>query len=215
MSFESAAAIPEAFLTAHDALFAQAELGPGDVVLIHAVGSGVGTALLQLARLAGCVTIGTSRGEEKLARCKPLGLDHAIRVDSGVQFADRVIAATAGSGARAVMDLVGATYLSENLRALALRGRLIQIGLVSGMEAPLDLSLLMRMRLRLCGTVLRSRPLHERVALTARFRESALGAFARGELVPIVDRVFPASEVPAAHALLAANAPFGKLVLRF
>jgi NADPH2:quinone reductase len=215
MGFEAAAAIPEAFLTAHDALFAQAELGPGDVVLIHAVGSGVGTALLQLAHLAGCVTLGTSRSEEKLTRCKPLGLNHAIRVDSGVQFADRVSAATAGAGARAVMDLVGAAYLSENLNALAPLGRLIQIGLLAGMEAPLDLGLLMRKRLRLYGTVLRARPLHERVALTARFRESALGAFSRGQLAAIVDRVFPASEVQAAHALLASNDAFGKLVLRF
>ena len=215
MSFELAAAVPEAFLTAYDALFPLASVGPGESVLIHAVGSGVGTALLQLARLAGCLTIGTSRSKEKLEQAKVLGLHHAIPVDARLAFADEALAMTSGNGVDAVMDLVGGAYLGESLRALALRGRLVQIGTTAGSSASLDLGLLMRKRLRLFGTVLRARPLHERVALTQRFGETALKAFGRGQLSPVVDRVFPASEVQAAHELLAANGVFGKLVLRF
>jgi len=215
LSFEGAAAIPEAFLTAYDALFVLAQLGPGETVLIHAVGSGVGTALLQLARLAGCVTIGTSRSEAKLARAQTLGLQHGIPVDEPPLFAERVHELTAGVGVNGVMDLVGAAYLGENLTSLATLGRWVQIGTVAGRSGTLDLGTLMSKRLRLFGTVLRSRPLHERVALTQRFGAALLSAFARGELVPVVDRVFPAAEVRAAHEVLSTNVPFGKLVLRF
>ncbi len=215
MSFEEGAAIPEAFLTAHDALFARAEIARGDAVLIHAVGSGVGTALLQLARLAGCSTLGTSRNVEKLARTTALGLQHALPVGSPPLFADRVMELTAGMGANAILDLVGAAYLSENLKSLASSGRLVQIGTLAGTTAPIDLGLLMRKRASLVGTVLRTRALSERVALTARFRETALPAFTDGQLAPVVERVFPAAEVQAAHVLLASDEGFGKLVLRF
>jgi NADPH2:quinone reductase len=215
MTFELASAVPEAFLTAYDALFSQASVGPGESVLIHAVGSGVGTAALQLARLAGCLTLGTSRSREKLEGAKVLGLNHAILTGEPVAFADEVLAITDGTGVDAALDLVGGAYFDESLRALSLRGRLVQIGITAGSSASLDLGLLMRKRLRLFGTVLRGRPLHERVALTQRFGETALKAFARGQLSPIVDRVFPASEVQAAHELLGSNGAFGKLVLRF
>jgi putative PIG3 family NAD(P)H quinone oxidoreductase len=215
LSFEQAAAIPEAFLTAYDALFLQAQLKSGDPVLIHAVASGVGTAAVQLARLAGAVALGTSRSAEKLARVVPLGLQHGVLTGADASFADEVLSFTSGAGVAVLLDLVGASFLAENLKSLANRGTLIQVGTMGGSVGPLDLGVLMRKRLRLIGTVLRARPLDERVALTQRFADSMLLAFSRGELTPIVDRVLPASEVRIAHELLASSSTFGKLVLRF
>lgn len=207
LSLVEAAAIPEAFLTAWDALFLQAGLGLGETLLIHAVGSGVGTAAVQLAKQAGARTIGTSRSPEKLARCREFGLERGIVATEG-RFATEV-----PGGAAVILDLVGAAYAEENVRALANQGRWVLVGLVGGAKAELPLGLLLGKRGTLIGTVLRSRPLEEKAALARRFAREIAPLFETGALRPVIDSVLPMADVAEAHRRLESNATFGKIVL--
>ncbi|MCZ7685483.1 MAG: NAD(P)H-quinone oxidoreductase [Sandaracinaceae bacterium] len=215
LALTHAAAVPEAFVTAYDALFEQAELATGEHVLLHAVGSGVGTAALQLARLAGAHAIGTSRSQDKLDRCAELGLAHGILVDAKTpRFAERVRELTHGRGADVVLDLVGGAYLGENVDAMTPLGRMAVVGLLGGASAELSLAKLLQKRLRIFGTVLRTRPLEEKAALAQRFARRIAPFFAPGAgLSPVVDAVLPMSEVQAAHARMERNETFGKIVL--
>ena len=213
LTFEQAAAVPEAFLTAHDALETQGEARPGETVLIHAVGSGVGTAALQIARAMGCTVIGTSRTADKLKRAGELGLDVGIESTRG-DFASDVLAFTGGSGADVILDLVGAPLWESNMRALAVRGRLVVVGLLGGGTATVDLRSLMNKRARVVGTTLRARPLEERIAVTRHFARRVMPWLERGLVRPVVDRVFAFEEVRAAEQRLEANLGFGKVILR-
>jgi len=212
MSWEDAGAIPEVFLTAYDALFNRLALNTGETVLIHAVGSGVGTAGLQLARAAGAMVVGTARSPDKLERAKKLGLDVAIDSSRG-DWAAQVEAAIGSERVDAVLDLVGASYLEGNLRVLTLRGRMVVVGLTGGASAPFNMSVLLRKRLTIVGTMLRSRPLEEKIALARDFSERGVPLFESGRLKPIVDRVFGFDEIRAAHQLMESNDTFGKIVL--
>lgn len=214
MSLTDAAAIPEVFLTAYDALFVQAALGMGQTVLLHSIGSGVGTAALQLARAVSARVLGTSRTQDKLQRCEPLGLaaGDGILV-SDKRFAARVAELTAGRGVDVILDTVGATYLSENLEALASRGALVVIGLMGGASAEVALGALLQKRARVQGSVLRSRPLEEKAALAQAFARAALPLFASGALKPVVDSVLPMAEIREAHRRMEQNETFGKIVL--
>jgi putative PIG3 family NAD(P)H quinone oxidoreductase len=213
LSWAEAAAVPEVFLTAFDALFARLELALGERLLIHAVGSGVGTAALQLAVAAGATVLGTSRTAEKLERARVLGLDVAI--DSAQEdVAGAVERATGGRGVHAVLDLIGGAGLGANLRALVPSGgRIVVVGSLAGAEAPLELGLLMRKRARLIGTVLRTRPLEEKVALARRFDEQAIPLLASGRVRPVVDRSYRFEEIAEAHGYMESNESFGKIVL--
>lgn len=216
MSFTDAAAVPEAFITAHDALFTRARLRLGERVLIHAAGSGVGTAAVQLAHIAGAFVYGTSRNADKLESVRDLGLDEAITVsDSPTRFADALHKFTSGVGADVIIDLVGGAYFEANLRALAIRGRLVCVGTTAGASAPLDLGLLLRKRASIIGTVLRARSLEEKAEVTRRFAAHVLPLFSLGDIRPVVDRVFPVAEVRAAHEHLESNETLGKVVLEF
>lgn len=214
MSWEEAAAVPEAFLTAHDALFARLKLQTGETLLIHAVGSGVGTAALQLARIAGARVIGTARSPRKLEQAKKLGLDAGIDSSRGDWAAD-VEAAVGPGGVHAIMDLVGGNYLAGNLRVLAVRGRIVVVGLTAGAIAQFDLGVLLRKRLTMVGTMLRGRPLEEKIELARDFAERGVPLFESGQLKPVVDRVFSFAEIRAAHQLMESNQNFGKIVLRW
>ncbi len=211
MAMTVAGAIPEVYMTAFDAVFLQAGLQEGETLLIHAVGSGVGTAALQLARRAGAHTIGTSRTESKLARAAALGLVQGL--GGGDAWDEAVMDATGGRGADVILDLVGAPYLARNQAAIALGGRHIVVGVPGGIRANLDLRLLMARRARIVGTVLRARSLGEKADLTRAFTESVLPGFASGALEPAIDRVFPAAQVADAHRRMEANENFGKIVL--
>lgn len=213
-SFEEGAAIPEAFLTAYDALFTRLELLMGERVLIHAVGSGVGTAALQLARAAGAVTIGTSRSADKLARAAELGLDVGIDT-SREELAAALENATYGSGVHAVVDLVGGKILEESLRGLAQGGRVVVVGTVAGSKVELDLGLLLRRRIRIVGTVLRTRPLEEKIALAREFSSTVLPLLSSGKIRPVIDRVYPFAEIADAHRQMEENDTFGKIVLKW
>ncbi|MBA3458296.1 MAG: NAD(P)H-quinone oxidoreductase [Deltaproteobacteria bacterium] len=212
MSFEDAAAIPEAFITAHDAIVGQAGLSAGETLLIHAVGSGVGTAAVQLARALGAFAIGTARTAEKLERAKALGLDAGV-VAEGARFADAV-RAIEPVGAHVVLELVGGGYLDEDLRCTRPLGRIVLVGLLGGAKHELDLGLILRKRLRILGTVLRSRPLEEKLAVMRTFEERVVPLFARGKLQPVIDVVMPLDQAGAAHARMASNVGFGKIVLK-
>ena len=209
MSFEDAGAVPEAFITAHDAMVAQGELRGGETLLVHAAGSGVGTAAIQLGHALGAYVIGTARTRDKLDRAKALGLDVGIVAEGGV-FADAVRAA---SEPHVVLELVGGGYLAEDLRCARARGRIVLVGLMAGAKQELDLGLVLRKRLRITGTVLRARPLEEKIAAVRTFEAQVVPLLARGLVRPIIDTVMPLADAAKAHARMAENAGFGKIVL--
>ncbi len=212
MSWEEAAAIPEAFLTAYDALFNRLQLRLGETLLIHAVGSGVGTAGVQIARVAGATVVGTARTAEKLERATLLGLHVGIDASRG-DWLKLVEAAIGPARVHALMDLVGGNYLDSNLRVLAPRGRVVIVGLTAGPAAQLNMGVLLQKRLTIVGTTLRGRPLEEKIALQRDFSERVVPLFDTGRLRPVVDRVFPFDEIRDAHELMGSNRSFGKIVL--
>jgi len=216
LSFEEAAAVPEVFITAHDALFTQGRLRTGERVLIHAVGSGVGTAAAQLARAAGAGAVyGTARTREKVERAREFGTDDGVVVGEDPRaFAEAVRGWTKGAGVNVVLDLVGASYLGANLEALSARGRLLLVGTLGGASAPLDFRQVMGKRLRVIGTVLRARSAEEKAAAVRRFAAEVVPLLARGVVRPVVDSAYALDEVSAAYARLESNETFGKVVLR-
>jgi NADPH:quinone reductase-like Zn-dependent oxidoreductase len=175
MTESVAGAIPEVYMTAYDAAFLQEGLGAGETLLVHAVGSGVGTAALQLGRRAGAIVIGTSRTPEKLERARELGLEHAVVADDG--WPDRVLALTGGRGADVILDLVGGPYLAGNQRAIAERGRHIVVGVPGGSEVTISLRALMGKGASIRGTLLRARPLPEKRVLSESFVRDVLAGF--------------------------------------
>ena len=216
LDFVQAAAVPEAFVTAYDAMVLQAGLAAGDVVLIHAAGSGVGTAAIQIARAVGARSIGTARSESKLERARELGMSAgvvAVTKDGRPQFAAKVLELTEGRGADVCLELVGGNYVPESLHALAEKGRLVLVGLLAGVQAEIDLGRVLRRRLRIFGTVLRARPLEEKILAAQTLQHRLAPLFASGTLKPIVDRVLPLEKAGEAHAYVAANEGFGKVVL--
>jgi len=214
LNYMQAAAVPEAFITAHDAIFTLGQLKAGETLLIHAVGSGVGLAGLQLAKAVGARVIGTSRTATKLDKCSPFRLDEAI-LAAEPNFADTVNAATGGKGADVILDLVGGTYFSENLASIAPNGRLVVVGLTAGRSTTIDLGMLLQKRARVIGTVLRPRALEEKAVATQKFAADVVPLLADGRVRPNIDRVFAAADVAAAHQYLASNESFGKVVLEF
>lgn len=207
-TFDEAAAVPEAFVTAFDAMMLQGHVRRSQRVLIHAVGSSVGVAALQLARAVGATVAGTSRTPAKLERAKAFGLDRPILVTERFEPDP-----TLEGWADLVVDLVGGHYLPGDVRALAPRGRILVIGLSAGREAALDLGVVLSKRASIIGTVLRSRSRAEKTRLFAAFRTRVLPRFVKGQLRPVVDRVFPATDVVAAHRYLEENRNFGSVVL--
>jgi putative PIG3 family NAD(P)H quinone oxidoreductase len=216
LSFEEAGALPEAGITAHDALFTIGGLRPGSTVLVHSIGSGVATIALQLAKAAGATVIGTSRTQDKLDRAGALGLDHGILVSrDGPRFADEVRRLTGGHGCPLVVDFAGASYAVENVAALAMRGLLVVVGTMGGADARVDLRALMSRRAGLVGTTLRMRPLEEKIAATQAFVRDALPLVQAGRVAPVVDAVLPFERAREAHERMERNDSFGKLVLSF
>ncbi len=213
LDFDAAAAVPEVFVTAHDALEARAGVRPGERVLVHAVGGGVGSAAVQLAHAMGCTVFGTSRTASKLREAAALGLDVAIE-STREDVADVVRQRTSGAGVDVIIDLLGAAALAANLAALALNGRLVLVGLLGGGTTTLEMAPLMRKRLTVVATTLRARPLEEKIAATRRFADRVVPWLERGLVRPVVDRVFPFGDVRAAQDRLESNLGFGKVILR-
>jgi NADPH2:quinone reductase len=200
-----AGGVPEVFVTAHDALFGQAQLQAGERVLIHGVGSGVGTAAVQLAHVAGAWTVGTSRTSQKLERARRLGLDDAVA--AGEDMAERI------GDIDVVLDLVGGDYLDVDLRVCRTGGCVIIVGLLAGARAEIDLGRLMSARLCLRGTSLRTRPDHEKARAVASFCARVVPLFARARLRPVIEEIVPLERAADAYERLKSGDTFGKIVL--
>jgi NADPH2:quinone reductase len=224
LSFTEAAAVPEAFITAHDAIFTNGELEKSENLLIHAVGSGVGLAALQLAKAHGAKVFGTSRTEDKLLKANEFGLDRSIIMSDSVDLSEgenpKYISElfehfTKGKGIDVILDLVGAGYFQLNVECLNLKGRIVFVGTTSGAKTELNISQIMSKRAKLIGTVLRSRPTAEKAAATQAFVKDVIPLLASGAVRPVVDRVFKIEEIREAHEYLESNKSFGKVVLEF
>lgn len=213
LSWVEAAAVPEAFITAHDALWVQAALEPGERVLMHAVGSGVGLAAVQLVRAKGAIPYGTSRTADKIERAREYGLeDGAVVTDPATELPE-LARRWAGDGFDVVLDLVGGAYVPASVQALRLKGRLMLVGTVAGSSAEMKFSPIMSKRLTLRGTVLRARSLEEKIAATAKFAAEVVPLLGRGTVRPTIDSRFPLEQVRQAHQRLESNESFGKVVL--
>lgn len=212
LSFERAAAVPEAFLTAYEALLNAANLAPGERVLVHAGASGVGSAAVQIARELGAFVYATTKGEQKLALLQSLGVERPIDYSSE-DFLEVIQRHTGGRGVDVIVDFIGASYAERNQAALAGGGRWVVVGLLGGARASIDLGRLLMRRQTLSGIVMRSRPLPEKSAIVRAFRRELLPFFEDARLQPIIDRVYPLTEARAAHERMEANANAGKIVL--
>lgn len=215
LDFVQAAAIPEAFITAYDALVTQAAMRASELVLVHAAASGVGLASIQLTRALGGIPFGTARGAGKIDRAREYGLENGW-VASGdlAQLAAHANEWSGGKGLNVVLDLVGGAYVPASIPAMALHGRLILIGLIAGGEATVSLRRIWAKRLTIRGTFLRARPLEEKILATREFEEHVVPMFARGVLRATIDREYPLEEVRAAHLWMESNQSVGKIVLR-
>lgn len=212
LSWSDAGAVPEAFITAHDALVTQAKLVAGERVLIHAVGSGVGLAAVQVARAVGAVPFGTSRTADKIERALPYGLEHGSVLRDPQDLAD-LAREWAPRGFHVVLDLVGGAYTPASIDTLATRGRLMLVGLVAGASATFDLRRILSRRVSLTGTVLRARSVGEKAAATTAFIRDLGPLFERGALRAVVDSAFPLDEIADAHRRMESNESFGKVLI--
>ncbi|GAC1517100.1 MAG: NAD(P)H-quinone oxidoreductase [Gemmatimonadaceae bacterium] len=214
LSLADAGAVPEAFATAHDALVTQATLSAGERMLIHAVGSGVGLAAVQLARAVGAVPYGTARTADKIERARRLGLEDGIPVTGDMgPLAARVLEWTDGKGMDVVLDLVGGAYVAASVGALGRLGRLMCLATLGGRDAALDVGRVLALRLTVRGSVLRSRSLAEKIVVTEAFAAAVSPLLADGRIVPTIDSRFPLADVARAHERLEGNTTFGKVVL--
>jgi putative PIG3 family NAD(P)H quinone oxidoreductase len=211
LDFVQAAAVPEAFLTANEALFSLGRTLPGDWVLIHAAASGVGSAAVQLARAAGARVIATT-SEKKVELVRALGAERVVARETE-DFSALALELTAGRGVEVIVDLVGAAYFAKHAACLAVLGRHVVVGLVAGAKAEIDLGRVLARRHAILGLVMRTRPLADKIAAVERFRREWLHRLADGTLRPVVDSVFPLADAAAAHARMEANANAGKIVL--
>ena len=210
--FVQAAATPEVFLTAYDALFNRGNLKMGETVLVHAAGSGVGTAAVQLAHQAGAFVFGTAGTDEKLSGATELGMDVGINYHEQ-DFPAVVNEITSGTGVDVLVDFIGAPYWDQNVASMAMQGRIIEVGLMGGARVEIDIGQLLWKRLQVIGTTLRGRSIEEKLSVTAQFRHHVLPHLASGSMKPVVDRSFPLEEVVEAHRYMETNANFGKIVL--
>ena len=211
ISIADAAAIPEVFITAWDALVVQGVLTSGRWALVHAGGSGVGTAAIQICKAIGArIAVTCSAG--KVAACRALGAD--VVVDYGSQdFVAEVASATAGVGVDVVLDVIGGDYLERNIAALATKGRIIQVGVMAGKPVLFNVGALLGKRASIIGTVLRARPVEEKISISQRFASEVLPLFDAGVLQPVIDRRYQLDDIAAAHEYMASNGNTGKIVI--
>lgn len=213
LTWAEAGALPEVYITAHDA-FRQAELVAGETVLVHAAGSGVGVAAIQIAKAMGAAkVIGTAGSNAKIQRARELGLDVGVNYREQEAFDSVVLGETRERGVDVILDCIGASYWERNLRSLAVKGRMVIIGFMGGANVNSSIGPLLQKRATVIGTTLRVRPLEEKALATRAFEKSVLPHIASGRIRVIVDRTFPLAEVAEAHRYLESNENFGKVVL--
>ncbi|MCA9633366.1 MAG: NAD(P)H-quinone oxidoreductase [Myxococcales bacterium] len=212
MSFEEAAAIPEAFLTAQEALFGLGGLVPGQTVLVHAAAGGVGSAAVQLAHVGGGKVIGTAGSEEKLELVTRLGADLGVNYKTH-DFAEEAKKFSPG-GVNLVLDFIGGSYWEKHAQCLAIAGRCVVIGVLGGPMANVNLALLLMKRHQILGLVMRSRTLEDKIRITQEFIRTNLPHFSTGKLKPVLDEIFPLADAQKAHERMEQNANSGKIILR-
>ena len=211
MSLQDAAGIPEVFITAWDALVVQGGLTSGRWAMVHAGASGVGTAAIQICKAIGARIVVTCSGG-KVDACRALGAD--VVVDYGSQdFVAEVAAATGGTGVDVILDVIGGDYVERNIASLAVKGHIIQVGVMAGKPVPFNVGLLLGKRASITGTVLRARPLEEKIAISQRFASEMLPLFATGQLKPVIDSVYAFANIASAHEYMASNGNVGKIVI--
>jgi len=211
MSLHDAAGIPEVFITAWDALVVQGGLTSGRWAMVHAGASGVGTAAIQICKAIGARIVVTCSGG-KVEACRALGAD--VVVDYGTQdFVAEVATATAGAGVDVILDVIGGDYVERNIASLAVKGHIIQVGVMAGKPVPLNIGLLLGKRASITGTVLRARPLEEKIAISQRFASEMLPLFSTGQLKPVIDSVYAFADIASAHEYMATNGNVGKIVI--
>jgi NADPH2:quinone reductase len=211
VGLDDAAAIPEVFITAWDALVRQGGLASGGRALVHAGASGVGTAGIQIAHAVGA-TVAVTASAGKVEACRDLGAD--LVIDYGAEdFAETVKDWTGESGVDVVLDVVGGDYLNRNLACVRRQGTIVQVGVMGSGNAEMNLGMLLQKRIRLQGTVLRSRPIEEKIAVTQQFAAEMLPRFGRGTLKPVIDSRYPLEAIAQAHEHMAANANIGKVLI--
>lgn len=211
--FEEAAAVPEVFFTANENIFTLGRLSEGETILIHAGGSGVGTAGIQIAHYAGARVFVTAGTSDKIDNCQTLGAIAGINYKQS-DFVAEIERLTDGEGVDVVLDFIGAPYLARNLQILKTKGRLLQVGLMGGSAAEIDLGVVMRKRLQIIGSVMRPQSLDEKILITQRFVQRWLPELKAGTLRPVIDSVFPLAQVREAHQYMEANRNFGKIILQ-
>jgi putative PIG3 family NAD(P)H quinone oxidoreductase len=211
MSLHDAAGIPEVFITAWDALVVQGGLTSGRWAMVHAGASGVGTAAIQICKAIGARIVVTCSGG-KVEACRALGAD--VVVDYGTQdFVAEVATATAGAGVDVILDVIGGDYVERNIASLAVKGHIIQVGVMAGKPVPFNVGLLLGKRASITGTVLRARPLEEKIAISQRFASEMLPLFSTGQLKPVIDSVYAFADIASAHEYMATNGNVGKIVI--
>ena len=212
-SFEEAAAVPEVFFTANENIFTLGRLSDGESILIHAGGSGVGTAGIQIAHHAGARVFVTAGTPNKIDNCKALGAIAGINYKES-DFVAEIERLTDGEGVDVVLDFIGAPYLARNLQILKTKGRLLQVGLMGGSATEIDLGIVMRKRLQVIGSVMRPQSLEEKIFITQRFVDRWLPELKAGTLRPVIDSVYPLAQTREAHQYMEANRNFGKIILK-
>ncbi|CAB4659954.1 unannotated protein [freshwater metagenome] len=211
MTLHDAAAIPEVFITAWDALVVQGGLTSGRWAMVHAGASGVGTAAIQICKAIGARIIVTC-SSGKVQSCKDLGAD--VVVDYTTQdFVEEAQRATNGSGVDVILDVIGGEYVERNVASLAVKGHIIQVGVMAGKPLPFNVGLLLGKRASITGTVLRARPLDEKIAITQRFVAEMLPLFDTGALKPVIDSSYPIADIAKGHEFMASNGNVGKIVI--
>jgi putative PIG3 family NAD(P)H quinone oxidoreductase len=211
MALHDAAGIPEVFITAWDALVVQGGLTSGRWAMVHAGASGVGTAAIQICKAIGARIVVTCSGG-KVAACRALGAD--VVVDYGTQdFVAEVATATGGVGVAVILDVIGGDYVERNVASLAIKGHIIQVGVMAGKPVPFNVGLLLGKRASITGTVLRARPLEEKIAISQRFAAEMLPLFSTGQLKPVIDSTYSFADIAKAHEYMASNANVGKIVI--
>jgi putative PIG3 family NAD(P)H quinone oxidoreductase len=213
VSLEDAAALPEVTCTVWSNVFMTANIQPGEVLLVHGGGSGIGTMAVQLGREVGARVAVTAGSPEKLEVCRELGASILVNYRSE-DFAEVVRAATDGHGADVILDTIGAKYLARNVRLLAVNGRLVVIGLQGGRSGEIDLGAMLAKRCALVATTLRARPQAEKAAIVAAVREHVWPLVADGRIRPIVHDRYPLAQAAQAHREMEASSHVGKLLLR-
>jgi putative PIG3 family NAD(P)H quinone oxidoreductase len=211
VSLADAAAIPEVFITAWDAIVVQGGLTSGRWVLVHAAASGVGTAAVQIAKAIGARVVATCSAG-KVAAVRALGAD--VVVDYAAQdFVQAVRDATGGRGVDVICDVVGGDYLDRNVAAIAVKGRIVQVGVMAGGAVTFNVGALLPKRASIAGTVLRARPLEEKIAISQRFATEVLPLFESGALRVVIDSRYRLDDIAAAHAYMETNANVGKILI--